>query len=159
MRNPCFQLRGCRSCRGAKYKHLSVPPQALGSRPLLSTSLPPYAHSYYFMRPKKSHSCSFLLRQLQCKEICHLLAVQKSTIYQALALYQQFGLPYNPLANKGGWPCILSQVDLKYINSMVKCCHCIYLDELQTELLEVCGTSVSLTTLYQALCYGITRMY
>ena len=94
-----------------------------------------------------------ILRQqgYKVKEICGLLGVQKSLVYQSLAYHHFYGVPYNPRSRKSGRRRMLSQEDLKLVVALLNCRHCIYLDEIQDEFYTKRGTVVSITTLLRTL--------
>jgi transposase len=85
------------------------------------------------------------------KEICGLLDIKKTVVYQALSYARAYGVPYNPHAHKPGRKCALSQGDLKFIVTLLNHRHSLYLDEIQERLRTECGTSVSITTLLYTL--------
>jgi transposase len=85
------------------------------------------------------------------KEICGLLDIKKTVVYQALSYARAYGVPYNPHAHKPGRKCALSQGDLKFIVTLLNHRHSLYLDEIQEQLRTECGTSVSITTLLYTL--------
>ncbi|KAJ2927230.1 hypothetical protein H1R20_g9862, partial [Candolleomyces eurysporus] len=74
------------------------------------------------------------------REICKLLGVGKSVVYQTLKYYREYGEARN------------------FINSLVKRNHSIYLDEIQDELWEKRGVNVSIATLHRTLrCLNYTH--
>lgn len=88
---------------------------------------------------------------LKVKEICLLLDISKSVVYRALSYTRAYGVPYNPHAHKLGRKRVLSQGDLKFIIALLTRRHSIYLDEIQEQLYQERGVSVSLATLQRAL--------
>ena len=92
------------------------------------------------------------------RRICNILGIKKTTVYQALQRYRAYGVSYNPHSQKAGRPRSLSTQDLKFITSLLKRHHTIYLDEIQLELSEQRQISVSLPTLTRTLKrMGFTR--
>ena len=88
------------------------------------------------------------------KEIGKILGVKKSMIYQTLKYHQNHGVTYNPTAFSTisqGRPRILTSDDLSLIRSLLSQNPCIYLDELQDELLRRRGASISVPTLLRSL--------
>ena len=85
------------------------------------------------------------------KKISSILGIKKSTVYQALWYYRCYGVLYSPHAQKAGRPHILSAQDTKFIMSLLRQHHTIYLDEIQLELQEQRQKPVSLTTLSRTL--------
>lgn len=85
------------------------------------------------------------------KEICCLLGVKKSLVYQSLQYYCHFGCAHNIYARTGGRPRTLNHGDLKYITALIRRRPCMYLDEIQDQLANSRGAAVSVTTIYQAL--------
>lgn len=89
-------------------------------------------------------------QHMDVKTICHILGVRKSLVYQTLKFDRQLGVPYNRLACKQGRRRLLMREDLTIIRSLLRCRHCIYLDELQDEL-HACDISVTITNLCRTL--------
>ena len=81
------------------------------------------------------------------KEICGLLDLKKSIIYQSLAYHRYYGVPYNPHARKLGRRRILSPGDIAFIVALLKRRHTIYVDEIQSELSSSRGIHASATTI------------
>ena len=84
-------------------------------------------------------------------EICGILDIKKTIIYQTLSYARAYGIPYNPHAHKPGRKRVLSPGDLKFIVALLNHRHCLYLDEIQKQLCNERGTSVSVTTLLSTL--------
>jgi transposase len=85
---------------------------------------------------------------LNIKEICVLLGLKKTVVYQTLSHVRAYGVPYNPqIYNAGGRKCVLSQADLKFIVALLNHRHSIYVDEIQERLSNEHETFVSITTL------------
>jgi transposase len=88
------------------------------------------------------------------KEIGRILGVKKSMIYQTLQYHQNYGVTYNPTAFSTlsqGRPRILTNDDLSLVRSLLSQNPSIYLDELQDELLQRRGASISVPTLLRSL--------
>ena len=88
------------------------------------------------------------------KEIGRLLGVKKSMIYQTLNYHREYGITYNPTAflqRDRGRRRALDSVDLRLLKSLLSQDACLYLDELQDELLVRRGVSVSVQTLLRSL--------
>jgi len=88
------------------------------------------------------------------KEIERLLGVKKSMIYQTLNYHREYGVTYNPAAflQRGrGRRRTLDYIDLRLLKSLLSQDACLYLDELQEELLVRRGISVSVQTLLRSL--------
>jgi transposase len=94
------------------------------------------------------------------KEICHLLSVKKSLVYQVLDRYKQCGVVSN-ICNYScavGCPCSLSQVNLAFLSTLLDHRKSFYLDELQDELWLKRGVHTTISTLHCALQQlGISR--
>ena len=84
-------------------------------------------------------------------EICEILGVQKSLVYQTLQYHQLYGIPYNPFAQATGRHRILTPIDLGFIRLLLAHHHTLYLDELQEELRVQRNLHVSLPTLMRTL--------
>jgi len=89
----------------------------------------------------------FYRQGFKVKEVCSLLGVKKTLVYKMLSYSHAHGVSYNPYACKSGRKRVLSQGDLKFIVALLTCRHCIYLDEIQTQLSNECGVSISIVTL------------
>ncbi|KAF8957941.1 hypothetical protein BDZ97DRAFT_1627647, partial [Flammula alnicola] len=88
------------------------------------------------------------------KEIERLLNVKKSMIYQCLNYHREYGVAYNPAAflqHAQGRKRALDPVDLRLLKSLLRQDPCLYLDELQDELLVRRGVSTSVQTLLRSL--------
>src|SRR5277367_677834 len=88
------------------------------------------------------------------KQIEQLLGIKKSLVYQSLSYYRDFGVPYNPAAFvhfSCGRHRALDATDLRLIKALLGQQGCLYLDELQDELLTRRGISVSIPTLLRTL--------
>lgn len=88
------------------------------------------------------------------KEIERILGIKKTVVYDTLAIYQRFRVSYNPNVMRWRSPGRqrkLDSIDIQLIKSLVRQNPCIYLDELQDELLTLRNVSVSVPTLFQTL--------
>jgi transposase len=85
------------------------------------------------------------------KTICRLLGIKKSLVYRTLSHFRRHGLPYNPQAHHSGRRRVLLSNDLKLIVALLRRRHCIYLDELQANILNIRGISLSQTSLMRTL--------
>ena len=85
------------------------------------------------------------------KEICGILDVKKSVVYQTLSFAGAYGVSYNPFANKSGRKRLLSIGDMKFIVALLTSRHSMYLDEIQDQLLIERGTSACIATLQMTL--------
>lgn len=85
------------------------------------------------------------------KEICGILGIKKSLVYQALAYFKAYGVAHNPLARKSGRRRLLSVADVNLVSALVNRRHTIYLDEIQDELYQERGVFVSIPTLCRTL--------
>jgi len=86
------------------------------------------------------------------KEICGLLGIKKSLVYQTLHFYSTYGVCYNPNSRKPGRRRKLTSIDIAFVKSLVSQNHTIYLDEIQEQLLIRQGTQTSVSTLKRTLC-------
>lgn len=94
------------------------------------------------------------------KDICHLLSVKKTLVYNVLAWHSQFGTVSNPCMYSCTLGCsrILTPADLAFISMVIDHCPSIYLDELQDKLQLKQNVYVTLPTLSHALeQLGVTR--
>ena len=91
------------------------------------------------------------LKGYSVQKICSLLGIKKSLVYQTLKYHRVYGVPHNLHRRKPGRPRVLSPQDLKFVVSLLKQRHTIYLDEIQEELQSRRQTSVSLPTIMRAL--------
>jgi transposase len=94
-----------------------------------------------------------VLRQqgYKVKKICNLLSIKKTLVYQSLVHFRRYGVPCNPHTHRSGRCRVLSHEDLKLIVALLNRRHCIYLDELQTEIYNTRGIALSQTTLMHTL--------
>jgi transposase len=86
------------------------------------------------------------------KKICYLLGLKKSTVYHTLAHFRRHGVPYNHHAHRpSGRRRVLLPEDLKLIVALLKRRHCIYLDELQAEIYNIRGVTLSRSSITRTL--------
>jgi transposase-like protein len=78
------------------------------------------------------------------KKICQLLDIKKSLAYKILQLHRFYGIIVEP--RTGQWGCWrkLTMVNQSFILALLNQQHTIYLDEIQEELLLLCGVKVSI---------------
>jgi transposase len=92
------------------------------------------------------------------KEICGILNLKKTTVYETLRYYTTHGVCYNPDTRRRGRRRQLSSVNISFIRSLMSQHHTIYLDEIQEELLTRRGVRVSIPTLTRTLhCLHLTN--
>jgi transposase len=83
-------------------------------------------------------ACILILRYsagYSVKEICGILGIRKSLVYQTLQYYAVHGVFPNPNTRKRGWHRKLTSIDINFIKSLISEHHTIYLDEIQEQLL------------------------
>ena len=85
------------------------------------------------------------------KEICKILDIRKSLVYQTLRYHFIYGTTSNPHARSQYGPRKLTSVDIAFIRDILGQQHTTYLDEIQDELFSRCGTLVSIPTLARTL--------
>jgi transposase len=81
------------------------------------------------------------------KEICGLLDIKKSLVYHTLRYAHMYGVPYKPYVHKPGQKRLLFQGDVRFIVALLNHRHCIYIDEIQDQLSNKHGVTISLPTL------------
>ena len=86
------------------------------------------------------------------KEICGLLDIKKSLVYQTLRYHAIHGVCYNPTSHRRGRPRKLTSTDISFIKALISQHHTIYLDEIQEQLLSRRGAQISIPTLMRTLC-------
>lgn len=86
------------------------------------------------------------------KEICKILGIRKTLVYQTLRYHCIYGTTLNPHARANSGPRKLSQINLAFIRDMIAQQHSLYLDEIQEELVARWGILVSIPTLARTLC-------
>jgi transposase len=103
----------------------------------------------------------FHLQGFNVKEICGLLDIKKSLVY-TLQYAHTYGVLYKPYAYKPGQKQLLSQGDVNFIVALLNHRHCVYINEIQDQLSNECGVTISLLTLMHALrclhysCKGVS---
>jgi transposase len=85
------------------------------------------------------------------KNICLLLDVKKSMVYQILTYHRTYGVTSNPHRRASHRQRILSPVDVEFIRSLLSQQHTLYLDEIQTELRLRRNVYVSIPTIVRTL--------
>ena len=85
-------------------------------------------------------------------EICEILGVRKSMVYQTLVYIRKFETSHNPLVKHSGCHHTLTGDQVKYIRALLVDQPTLYLNEIQDHLARTYHVSVSLTTLICALC-------
>ena len=93
----------------------------------------------------------FLDQGRSVEEICEILGVAKSMVYQTLAYIRKCGTLQNPLARQAGRPCILTGEHIQFIRNLLDEKPTLYLDEIQDHLARTFGIPVSLATLVRTL--------
>ena len=71
------------------------------------------------------HQCGY-----QVPEICDLLGIHKSLVYQVLQYQWQYGLTYDPSAQLTARCCLVTPLDITFICLLLAHHHTLYLDEL-----------------------------
>ena len=84
-------------------------------------------------------------------DICDVLGIGKSLVYDTLKFHQLYGVPYNLLARSPGRPRSLTPTDLLFIRGLLDNRHCIYLNEIRDQLLTRRGIKVSMSTILRTL--------
>lgn len=84
-------------------------------------------------------------------DICAVLGVKKSLVYNTLKLHRIYGVPHNPVTRCTGRRRLLTPTDLTFIRGLLDNRHCIYLDEIQDQLLTRRGIKVSVSTILRTL--------
>ncbi|KAF8487071.1 hypothetical protein DFH94DRAFT_621680 [Russula ochroleuca] len=107
----------------------------------------------------KSHiPVLFFEQDFTVKEICKILGIQKSLAYSCLMYFRTYSITHNPhIHRKTGRRCLLHPTDIKFVTSLIKQRHTIYLDEIQDELFQHREICISVPTLCQTLrCLSLT---
>lgn len=85
------------------------------------------------------------------EEICDLLWVKKTLVYNTLSYSRAYGVPYNIHAHRAGRPRILKPPDIHFIKALLDRRQIVYINELQEELYQIRNTRVSVPTLLRTL--------
>jgi len=85
------------------------------------------------------------------KDICVLLNIKKTLVYQTLQYTRCYGVAYNNHTRRCGRRRILTSVDLSFIRSLLNRKRCTYLDEIQEQLIICRGVHISIPTLWRSL--------
>ncbi|KAK0430574.1 hypothetical protein EV421DRAFT_1671977, partial [Armillaria borealis] len=87
----------------------------------------------------------FFEQHYPIKEICNILDIKKTLVYQCLSNFRKFGLVYDPnkTGRRTGCPCILQATDTGFIFNLLQSKNCSYLDEVQERLFQACGIHLS----------------
>lgn len=85
------------------------------------------------------------------QDICAVLGIGKTLVYDTLRFHRIHGVSYNPLARSPGRHRSLTPTDLLFIRGLLDNRHCIYLDEIQDQLLTRRGIKVSMPTIFRTL--------
>jgi hypothetical protein len=113
---------------------------------------PELSHIVSYMPSSLSHDLKARIPVLSghgftVKRISNILGIKKTVVYQSMKYYHIYGVPYNPHAQKASRPHIFTPQDLKFIATLLKQHHSIYLDKIQLELSEWHQILVSIPTL------------
>ena len=81
------------------------------------------------------------------KNICGLLGVKMTLVYQTLSYARTYGVSYNPHPSTAGQKWVLSRGDLKFVVTLLNRRHSIYLNEIQKHLGSERGAFVSIAML------------
>ena len=99
-------------------------------------------------RDLKAQIQDLFCQGFKTKDICAILGVKKTVVYQTLHYVRAYGIPYNPHAHSTGvWKRVLSQADITFIVALLNRRHFIYVDKIQEQLSNECGIVVSIATL------------
>ena len=113
-----------------------------------STAAIPATHSLIFLMAHRQHISRDLRKRIPylrfvehftVKEICRILGIKKTAVYDTLANYRKYGVVHNPKAFTECSPGCrrkLDATDIQFIKSLLHQNPCIYLDKLQNELLS-----------------------
>ncbi|KZP12911.1 hypothetical protein FIBSPDRAFT_754256 [Athelia psychrophila] len=86
------------------------------------------------------------------KEICGVLGVRKSLVYQVLQYHQVHRTVTPPGRRKAGHHRILTAVDIAFIRSLISLHHISYIDEIQEQLCSRQNVQVLIKTIVRTLC-------
>ena len=118
--------------------------------------------SHHILMPRRCVSRDLKARILylvyvegfKVKEVEHLLGVKKSMIYQALNYFRDYGVTYNLDAyshHTRGRCRKLDSINVRVIKALLDQEPCLYMDELQEQLLTCRGINISVSTLLRTL--------
>jgi predicted transcriptional regulator len=107
----------------------------------------------FILHDLKSHIPALPYEQgYNITKICSLLNIKKTLVYKTLQYHHAFGIAFDPHAQQRGVCCHrLTTTDHSFICALFNQNHMIYLDEIQEQLLSLCGVKASITTLYCTL--------
>ena len=80
-------------------------------------------------------------------EIALLASCSECTVRDVLWIHRDYGVVCNPFAQPHSGHCSLDTSDLNYISSLLAANPCLYLDELQDQLVTGWGIHVSIATI------------
>jgi transposase len=69
-------------------------------------------------------------------QTCQILDIKKTTVYDTLRYYEDYGVATNPHARPSHGHRKLSTNDVLFIRALLKQRHTLYLDEIQLQLLQ-----------------------
>ncbi|KAJ6586487.1 hypothetical protein DFH09DRAFT_1075410 [Mycena vulgaris] len=84
-------------------------------------------------------------------QICSILGVKKTFVYNCLEHYTIHGVAHNPNTHPSGRCRLLTAIDIRFIEALLEQTCTIHLDELQEKLLMQHNINVSLPTLFRTL--------
>ena len=93
----------------------------------------------------------FLEQGRSVRDICSILGVEKSMVYQTLAYIRKYGTLHNSFAKHSGRHRTLTGDHVEYIRTLLSEKPTLYLDEIQEQLASTYHISVSLTCLIRTL--------
>jgi transposase len=85
------------------------------------------------------------------RQLAEMAGCSIGTIHTILSYHKTYGQSTNPLAERTGWPLLLDQDDITFIDQLLEQEPMLYLDEISSKLMEARNTCVSLATLQRAL--------
>ena len=84
-------------------------------------------------------------------QTCQVLGIKKTTVYDTLHYYDNYGISTNPHARLSHRHRKLTANDVLFIRALLKQRHTLYLDEIQLQLRQKRNVRVSVPTLVRAL--------
>ena len=84
-------------------------------------------------------------------QTCEILGIKKTTVYDTLRYYEDYGVATNLHARPSRGHRKLSANDVLFIRALLKQRHTLYLDEIQLQLLQKRNVRVSVPTLVRTL--------